>query len=242
MFCLAGTSRLSDGDLKFRNISNQLDYLPKSDIGKDTQQNPAGCVPNGYREIFPNSSRANEEYSRGTRSHPPCSACSSAFFPLSKSHLIFAVLVIIITWLWLITSSARLLYLRKHSNNVFVRCSALWRFMFLTALFFFITLLPYVIWMILDFKTGSSAVKSPLWYSEPYGMTNITNNVKNANESTSREGSQNLYLSDHYLADSAYLHPIIGAISYCLLLIHFAITPSLYLVRLLGFRRIISAI
>uniref|UniRef100_H2YMT6 Uncharacterized protein n=1 Tax=Ciona savignyi TaxID=51511 RepID=H2YMT6_CIOSA len=55
-------------------------------------------------------------------------SCSNLFYPLSKSHVIFQALVITVTWLFMLFTSLRLLWLRRNSKNVFVRCSALWRF------------------------------------------------------------------------------------------------------------------
>lgn len=187
------------------------------------------CLPLGYNQALP-APDYDEGYIKYVP-YTPCSACSSAFFPLSNSHQIFTVMIIVINLIWLVTSSARLLYLRKHSSNVFVRCSALWRFMFMIALFYFVTLSPLVIWIVLDFGTASSAIKSPLWYEDSTNEVNST-----------MFGLVNV-LHDSYVVvdkDSSRLNPYLGTVSVCFLLIHFAVTPSLYLVRLLGFRRIFS--
>lgn len=187
------------------------------------------CLPLGYDQVlFPPNRKG------GSLKDVPfmtCSSCSSAFFPLSNSHQIFTIMIIVINWIWLVASSARLLYLRKHSSNVFVRCSALWRFMFMVAVFYFITLTPLVVWMGFDFKTTSSAVKSPLWYEDgangsdtnEYGYVNVPGHTFSVVDK-----------------DNWRLHPYLGSIADCFLLINLAVTPSLYLVRLLGFRRIFS--
>ncbi|XP_039273170.2 uncharacterized protein LOC120347317 [Styela clava] len=240
----------------------------KSVVSGNDDMSIGDCSPPGFSKIpssfedqfesrgiasagIVSKSKTNEEISNPTQPSTTytfisrCSLCSTAFFPLSKSHMVYVASVTFITWCWLIVSASRLLHLRKHSSNVFVRCSALWRFMFMTALFFFVTMAPYVAWIILDYVTASSADMSPLWNSgqqslqikdSDYNDEDIRSNV--IQKTVFGSTTEFWYAKD----DIAYLYPLYGVGSTCLVLVNFAFAPTMYLVRLLGFRRIMSAL
>lgn len=161
---------------------------------------------------------------------------------MNKTHMIFNALVIFVVWIWLMVSASRLLWLRKHSTNVFVRCSALWRFMFMIAAFYFVTMSPYVAWIIVDFVTKPVVNQSPLWFTKETVTT--ASNIQEAAGSLSNGEFQESVNSDYVpvVSDVDYLNPLYSMVATGLLLCHLAISPTLYLVRLLGFRRILSAL
>ena len=179
-----------------------------------------------------------------------CDACSTYFFPLTKLQTALAVAVIAITWLFMLISSLRLLWLRKHSNNVFVRCSALWRFILATAVFHLVGLSTYVILCVVDIiKNNLSRVEvlaEDPSYRAPesgylYNMTSRTIFDRTINETIANKTSE---LHEYLIFNSqgnCVTHLKISlyiSVSGSLVLFHSIVSPLLYLLRLLGCRRL----
>jgi len=175
-----------------------------------------------------------------------CSGCSMSFYPLTKLQTAFSAIIIIVTWLYMFYSSMRLLWLRKHSNNVFVRCSALWRFILITTIFHMVAMLLYVGLCFVDvsgdvitfshtFTDTSNSIQSEKLTSYLLANSNLT----------SRDVISTLYSdnSSKYLQIFCYVTSHSGmflSLSSIFLLLHSSLAPLLYLLRLLGMRRLIS--
>lgn len=145
-----------------------------------------------------------------------CQSCSSSQYPLQKNTPLVVACVLQVILLCLLASSARLYWLRKHSGNVFVRCSAIWRFVLLTSCYYFVTLAPFVTSTLLDYFTDSTFFN---FYE------------KNSNILT--PGNVKVFSAEF---------SVFNLLSPCFVLVHCAFLPLLYLIRLLGFRRILSSL
>ncbi|XP_078492573.1 uncharacterized protein LOC100176044 isoform X2 [Ciona intestinalis] len=167
---------------------------------------------------------------------PTCpESCSSLFYPISKLHVIFHALVITVTWLFMLIISLRLLWLRKHSKNVFVRCSALWRFILYTAVFYLVAYATYVCVCVLDaMYTNTSSNDANRATS--IIMPNVTMNYDRTNRSMTSQPAD--LEPPHGFEPSLLLLEVAS----CLVLFHSTIAPSLYMIRLLGFRRLLAGI
>jgi len=116
----------------------------------------------------------------------------------------------------MLASSLHLLRLRKTSSNVFVRCSALWRFILAVSIFYFVTLVPYVALSVFDVLKGYINRSGP----SPTSALNTDISFSNVT-------------ADEVLWKDS---------SSALLLVHCAVLPAIYLIRLLGFRRLLSGV
>lgn len=163
-----------------------------------------------------------EIISQETCSNP----CSAFFQPLTLLQVSINAAVITVSWLVMLSSAIRLLWLRKRSSNVFVRCSALWRFIFFAAVFYLATLAPYVTICLIDVIRG---------YGRAPQVVEVAEVEAN---STAGSGDEALTTQNALTATDAFYLDV----SSCFLLIHCAVLPSLYLIRLLGFRRMLSGV
>ena len=176
-----------------------------------------------------------------------CSGCSNNFFPLTKIEIALSAVIIMVTWLYMLYSSMRLLWLRKHSNNVFVRCSALWRFMLFTAIFHLLTTSPYVTLCFID--VTKNAVISSQYLSltsenmVPETMTSfvnaslsLTDTSQNMISRDEPDTSSNIQINC-IVTSSSRLHLTLSSF---FILFHTAFSPLFYLLRLLGIRRLVT--
>ena len=175
-----------------------------------------------------------------------CSGCSKGFYPLTKLQAAISAVIIIVTWLYMFYSSMRLLWLRKHSSNVFVRCSALWRFILLTTIFYMVATSFYVGLCFID-VTGDVitpaqsliiASSSGMQYENlsPYLIRNFTSHEQFSLLSDTMTSSKYFKIFCFVTSHSG----IYLSLSSLFLLFHSTLAPLFYLLRLLGIRRLTS--
>nr|XP_002127509.1 uncharacterized protein LOC100176044 isoform X2 [Ciona intestinalis] len=241
-------SNLSTGYVKSEENSTGLHPNPirrirhtKSRIRryKDALFNESGFVAHSLLTVTSESNytdvNSSGDFPIPWEQRPMCpESCSNLFYPISKLHVIFHALVITVTWLFMLIISLRLLWLRKHSKNVFVRCSALWRFILYTAVFYLVAYATYVAVCVLDAmhtNTPNDANRAT-----SIMMLNVTMNYDRTNRSMTSQPAN--LVPPHGFEPSLLLLEVAS----CLVLFHSTIAPSLYMVRLLGFRRLLAGI
>ena len=179
-----------------------------------------------------------------------CSGCSKSFYPLTKLQTAASALIVIVTWLYMLYSSMRLLWLRKHSNNVFVRCSALWRFILLTAIFHMLGTLLYVVLCIVD-VTGDVITEdlyppfNSIWNQMSPSNASVlivksnltTDGLQDESSSDTVTSPDDIWQTFCYFTSQTGVYVSFSSI---FLLLHSAFAPLLYLLRLLGIRRLVT--
>ncbi|CAK8687776.1 unnamed protein product [Clavelina lepadiformis] len=224
-----------------QNVSSQL--LKKKRQNQLPESNTSGILHDRENVVvfderdFLNLERMSTEIA------PSCATCSTLFPSLSKAQLLFSVLLITCSWIFAFSSALRLLWLRKHSSNVFVRCSALWRFIFFNAIFHLASTAPYVTLCVIDLVGGDDVFSAPLYEPSRSRDTIDGKNQSGQNQSDILTDSSSEYghLSSNF-RKAARVGTTYVTITSSFILLHCAIAPSLYIVRLLGLRRLLSGL